>query len=68
MSLAIKLLEEIGQTKSIKQFSSLERMIEATDLDDKQVINLKSKENELIAFLLPEDDSEDNNNDDDSEE
>jgi hypothetical protein len=64
MNAAIKQLEEIGQSTSLKEYENLSEMLGSIKLN-KEMFNLKKQE--FVCLLVPEDDTEDGEDDDDSD-
>ncbi len=54
----IKMLEKIGQTKSIHQYDSVNQMIETLHKDDQAFSQLKIQSGDLVCVLFPNDDDE----------
>jgi len=56
MNLAIKALEKIGQSTSIKQYDSLQDMVDTMKLNVKSFDNLNKKE--IICVHISDDDDD----------
>lgn len=53
MGNTVKILEQLGQNASIKQFDSLNEMLENANLNQTEASNLRNSENELTCLLFP---------------
>lgn len=70
MNLSIKNLEDIGQSASIKQFTTTEDMLKSMQIGEDEGLNkeLLNENLEFMCILFPEDDSEEQDNNEDNEE
>ncbi|TDR19336.1 hypothetical protein [Marinicella litoralis] len=59
MKINISMLEKIGQTQSIQQFDSVDKMFEVAKYSDHAFDKLKAQNNDLVCVLFPDDDDED---------
>lgn len=58
MKFSVKMLEMLGQTQSIHQCESVKQMLSGLKIEEQAFNLLKSKNNDLICLLLPDDDDE----------
>lgn len=54
----IEILEQVGQTKSLKQADSISQIFADVDCDLHAFKTMVSRSNELVCVLLPDDDDE----------
>lgn len=54
----IQHLEALGQSGSLKQFSTVSDMLKSKHIDDSFLIQVYSNNNELICYIEPDDDED----------
>lgn len=59
MKYDIKMLEKLGQTQSIQQYDSVDKMFETIQCNTQAFHKLKTQSNDLVCVLFPDDDSDD---------
>jgi hypothetical protein len=71
MNTAIKILEEIGQSTSIKQHDDLVEMLATLKIQESSIENIYLKKHEFVCLLVPakdDDDTDDTEEQEDTEE
>lgn len=58
MKSAVKLLEEIGQSASLKDYENIQDMLQSLNINSEIMQQLESDKQEYVCGLFPEDDEE----------